>query len=193
VLVPLVVFVLITRYRPFFHVRYLLVVTPGYFLLIGLALLTPLVTVTLMRLLTEPLGKGFGLLGRLAPRNVIRSQSRTAVAVAALMIAVSVTIGVQVMIDSFRTTVTIWLEQTMRGDVYVSAQGVSATRLDTPLDPRVIEIVRDHPLAPSSVAIRVVTVESEHGLVELVATSAERSIDRRLYLAAQGIKKRRQW
>ena len=92
--------------------------------LIGLAALTPWVTVTLMHLLGEPLGKLFGLLGRLAPRNVIRSQSRTAVAVAALMIAVSVTIGVQVMIASFRSTVTIWLEQTMRGDIYISAQGL---------------------------------------------------------------------
>ena len=69
--------------------------------IIGLAALTPWVTVTLMRLLGEPLGKVFGFLGRLAPRNVIRSQSRTAVAVAALMIAVSVTIGVQVMICQF--------------------------------------------------------------------------------------------
>ena len=106
--------------------------------ILGLAVLTPWVTVTLMRLLGEALGKWFGLLGRLAPRNVIRSQSRTAVAVAALMIAVSVTIGVQVMIASFRTTVTIWLEQTMRGDIYVSTQGLSANRLDTPLDPQVI-------------------------------------------------------
>jgi putative ABC transport system permease protein len=55
---------------------------------IGLAMLTPLVTITLMRVLGTPLGQVFGLLGRLAPRNVIRSQSRTAAAVAALMIAV---------------------------------------------------------------------------------------------------------
>ena len=43
--------------------------------------------------MNEPLGKLFGLLGRLAPRNVIRSQSRTAVAVAALMIAVYAVVG----------------------------------------------------------------------------------------------------
>ena len=54
---------------------------------LGLAMLTPWVTVALMRLLGPALGKGLGFLGRLAPRNVIRSQSRTAVAVAALMIA----------------------------------------------------------------------------------------------------------
>jgi putative ABC transport system permease protein len=153
--------------------------------MIGLAMLTPWVTVTLMRLLGEPLGKLFGLLGRLAPRNVIRSQSRTAVAVAALMIAVSVTIGVQVMIASFRTTVTIWLEQTLRGDIYITAQGLSATRSNTPLDPQAVALVQSHPLAQSSTSMRGVTVESKHGPLELVAVSPERPLDPRLFLAVQ--------
>jgi putative ABC transport system permease protein len=154
--------------------------------MIGLAMLTPFTTITLMRLLGEPLGKLFGLLGRLAPRNVVRSQSRTAVAVAALMIAIAVTIGVQVMIASFRTTVTIWLEQTMRGDIYISAQGLSSTRLDTPLDPEAIEAARSHPLAESSLAIRVVDVESEYGTVELLAGSTDRPMDERVFLSLQG-------
>ncbi len=153
---------------------------------IGLAALTPLVTVTLMRLLNEPLQKLFGLLGRLAPRNVIRSQSRTAVAVAALMIAVAVTIGVQVMIASFRTTVEIWLQETMRGDIYVSAQGFSSTRLDTPIDPEVVAIVKSQPMIQTSIAIRIVDVESKNGPVQLVATSTERPLDPRLLLNAQG-------
>lgn len=153
--------------------------------MLGLAMLTPWVTVKLMHLLGEPLGRSVGLLGRLAPRNVIRSQSRTAVAVAALMIAVAVTIGVQVMIASFRTTVTIWMEQILRGDVYISAQGFSETRPDTPLDPQVIAMVQDYHLIQSSIAIRVVTAESEHGPVELLAVSPERQLDARLFLSVQ--------
>ncbi len=154
--------------------------------ILGLAMLTPLVTVTLMRLLIAPLGRLFGFLGRLAPRNVVRSQSRTAVAVAALMIAVSVTIGVQVMVTSFRTTVTIWLEETMRGDVYVSAEGLSATRADTPLDPQAIAIAGAHPLVRSSLAMRAVTVETEQGPVDLLAVSTDLPMDPRLFLASQG-------
>lgn len=152
---------------------------------IGLAMLTPSVTAALMRLLGGPLGKLFGLLGRLAPRNVIRSQSRTAVAVAALMIAVAVTIGVQVMIASFRATVTLWLEQTLRGDIYISAQGPSTTRLDTPLDPQAVVIARAYPLVETSIAIRVVSVESKHGPLELLAVGTERPLDPRLYLDVQ--------
>lgn len=154
--------------------------------IIGLALLTPSVTVTLMRLLAGPLGALFGYLGRLAPRNVIRSQSRTAVSVAALMVAVSVTIGVQVMTASFRTTVMIWLEQTMRGDVYIAVQGLSATRSGTPLDPQVIDLVREHPLVGSSLAMRGATVESEYGPLDLAAVSTDLPMDPRLFLSAQG-------
>lgn len=153
---------------------------------LGLALLTPMVTVTFMRLLGEPLGRLFGWTGRLAPRNVIRSQSRTAIAVAALMIAVSVTIGVRVMIDSFRSTVSLWLEQTLRGDIYISTQGLSETRLDTPIDPEALVIAMSHPATQSAIRIRVATVESEHGPVDILATSTERPFDPRIFLQAQG-------
>lgn len=155
-------------------------------IVIGLAALTPWVTVSLMRMLGEPLARGFGLLGRLAPRDVIRSQSRTAVAVAALMIAVSVTIGVQVMISSFRTTVILWLEQTMQGDIYISAQGLNGTRLDTPLDPRAIALAQAYPRAQSSITVRGASVESEHGPVDLVAVDVKRPMDHRLFLVVQG-------
>lgn len=155
--------------------------TGTFAVVIGLAALTPFVTVTLMRLLNDPLAALFGLLGRLAPRNVIRSQSRTAVAVAALMIAVSVTIGVQVMIASFRTTVTLWLDQTLQGDIYIAAQGLSATRLDTPLDPEVVAIALAYPLAQSSAVVRVVSVETESGSVDLVAVTSD-PLDARILL-----------
>ena len=155
-------------------------------IVIGLAALTPWTTALLMRFIGGTLERLFGLLGRLAPRNVIRSQSRTAVAVAALMIAIAVTIGVQVMIASFRATVAIWLEQTLRGDVYISAQGFGSTRPDTPLDPQIIALVTSQPMIRSHIGIRVVDVESKHGLLELVATDVGRPLDARLFLQAQG-------
>jgi putative ABC transport system permease protein len=139
-----------------------------------------------MYLFGPPLGRFFGLLGRLAPRNVIRSQSRTAVGVAALMLAVAVTIGVQVMISSFRTTVILWLEQIMQGDIYISDASFRSTRLDTPLDPGAIEFVLSHPSIESSATVRAVTVESEYGPIDLIASDTKRPMDPRLFLAMQG-------
>ncbi|MCB0076054.1 MAG: ABC transporter permease [Anaerolineales bacterium] len=103
-------------------------------IVIGAALLTPLVTVGAMRLFA-PLLAPLGLLGRLAPRDIVRSLSRTSVAIAALMVAVSVIIGVGVMIGSFRNTVTTWLATTLRADIYITVPSLSATRLESNLPP----------------------------------------------------------
>lgn len=156
--------------------------TGTFAVVLGLAAITPFVTVTLMRLLNEPLAALFGLLGRLAPRNVIRSQSRTAVAVAALMIAVSVTIGVQVMIASFRATVSLWLDQTLQGDIYIATQGLSAARLDTPLDPRAADLALAHPLVQSGAFVRVVSVETDFGPIDLVAATPAPLLDARILI-----------
>ncbi len=87
---------------------------------VGGALFTPLVLLLAMRLLSAPAAALFGVLGRLAARAIIRSLSRTAVAVAALTIAVSVIIGVSLMIGSFRATVADWLANSLGAQVYVS-------------------------------------------------------------------------
>ena len=73
-----------------------------------------------------------GPIGRLAAGTVARAVSRTGVAVAALMVAVSVTIGVSVMIASFRSTVANWLGLTLVADVYVSAPRSGGARSPAP-------------------------------------------------------------
>jgi len=102
--------------------------------ILGFALLTPAAMVLLMRLLRRPMAASFGILGRMAAGGVVASLSRTAVALAALVIAVSVTVGMGVMIGSFRGTLVRWLESSLQADVYVSvpsrAGGFSGGRLD---------------------------------------------------------------
>ncbi len=102
---------------------------------VGGALLTPMVLVVAMKLLTPLTTRIFGVLGRMAPRAVSRSLSRTAVAVAALTVAVSVIVGVSVMIDSFRDTVGDWLDTTLGADVYISPPALTGTRATANVDP----------------------------------------------------------
>ena len=134
---------------------------------VAFAALTPLVTTLLMRFATRPLGHIWGALGRMAPRNVVTSISRTAVAVAALMVAVSVTIGVSLMIGSFRTTVVTWLDQVLQGDVYVSAPSRTSTQATTPLDPAVLPTVEAWPGVERVDLLRTATVESSGGPVSV--------------------------
>jgi putative ABC transport system permease protein len=94
-----------------------------FLLLFGFALLTPVFTLFFMRLIERLFGRLSGILGRLPARMVSAEISRTGIAIAALMIAVAATIGMDLMIGSFRQTVSQWLQATLRADLYVSLPG----------------------------------------------------------------------
>lgn len=98
----------------------------------GAALWVPAASAWLMRLSTTPLAWLAGTPGQLAARGAAASLSRTGVAVTALAVAVSAVIGVGVMIQSFRASVSGWLEHTLRADVYLGAESGSGSSL-TPL------------------------------------------------------------
>ena len=104
----------------------------------GGALFTPVVLLALMRLAIPFTHWLFGVLGRMAPRAVVRSLSRTSVAVAALTVAVSVIVGVSVMIGSFRNSVADWLDTTLGADVYISPPLLTATRATVDVDPAIL-------------------------------------------------------
>jgi len=94
-----------------------------YLLLFGFALLTPLATLIFMKLIERVFGHFSGILGRMPARMVSAEISRTGIAIAALMIAVSATIGMDLMIGSFRQTVSDWVQTSLRADLYVSLSG----------------------------------------------------------------------
>jgi putative ABC transport system permease protein len=90
------------------------------------ALVTPLAGVLLMHALNRVLGRRLGIAVTLAIRGVGASLSRTGVAMAALAIAVATVNGVGVMIESFRTSLSAWLDTTLTADIYVGALGDDA-------------------------------------------------------------------
>ncbi len=150
--------------------------------IVGFALLAALILVLLMRLASPLLGRMFGLLGRMAPRNLENSLSRTSVSVAALMIAVSVTIGVSLMIESFRHTVDLWLEATLQGDVYISAPTYTGTAPSAPIDPRVVAEAPNWPGVARVNLLRTTPVQSGQGPVQVYASNNDRLGQERLFL-----------
>jgi putative ABC transport system permease protein len=141
--------------------------------LLGAALVTPLATIGLMRLARAPMGWLFGLPGRMAAGSVVAALSRTAVALAALMIAVSATVGVGVMIGSFRQTVIRWLGSTLQSDVYVSPPSLVGNRPDATLDPALIARLAAVPGVARVNTNRTVRVESPSGALVLVALDVD--------------------
>lgn len=143
----------------------------GTFLMIlGFALLSPRATLFLMDLFLPITARLWGNVGRMAPRNVSSSSSRTTIAVAALMIAVSVTIGISVMIGSFRATVIQWLGQTLQSDIYISVPGGTAVQPSEAVDPAVLTALKNVDGIARVDTLRAVEVDSPRGPIHVSAT-----------------------
>ncbi len=151
--------------------------------LIAAALLAPPLTAAFMHLVTPLSGRLLGALGRLAPRDITRSLSRTSIAVAALMTAVSVIVGVSIMVGSFRGTVIEWLDQTLQADIYISPPNVTANRVTGALTADVVAATRAWPGVARAVTSHTVQVQlPEFGrLVQLVAVDGDVSNGNRPY------------
>ncbi len=163
----------------------LLVAFTGLFaVLFSFALLTPPVTAVLMHAITPVGNKLFGALGRMAPRDIARSLSRTSVAIAALMMSVSVVVGVSIMIGSFRQTVTIWLTDTLQADVYLSPPRITASDSTGTVPAEVVQIAQTFPGVISSVSARQqeIVLPASGRIVTLVAASGDVSQGQRQFL-----------
>ena len=87
--------------------------------LVGISLLTGIVLLYLSPGLKWAL-YGIGKLpGRVAAGNIRQNLGRTSVAVAAFMVALSMSIGLGAMIGSFRQSLIWWMETQLQGDLYV--------------------------------------------------------------------------
>jgi putative ABC transport system permease protein len=117
----------------------------GFVLGLALLLAVPLVTPALVRGvagLARVRAFGWGL----SLRGLGAQLQTTAFAVAALAVAVSMLVGITVMIESFRRTLEVWVRTTVQADVYVTTRswgrggGGAAT-----LDDRLVAALAAHP------------------------------------------------
>jgi putative ABC transport system permease protein len=146
--------------------------------LLGAALLVPWTTERLAMGAARPLGAAFGMLGRMAARGVRASLSRTAVALAALMVAVATTVGVGLMVTSFRGTVATWLEGSLQADVYISPPSLMARRGDSAFVPGLAEHLRATPGVAASSTVHSVKVDVEGTPTDLVAVEFAQGLER---------------
>ncbi len=93
-----------------------------FLLILGFALCVPVVVRAFTTILSPIAKRLGGVWARLAVNGIGGSLSRTGVAIVALAVAVSATIGVSIMVDSFRGSVSEWLEQTLQADVYAGIE-----------------------------------------------------------------------
>lgn len=139
------------------------------FMIVGFSLIVPGLIVGMARLFRPLFGTVNGMIGKMAVRGVVTELSRTSVAIAALVVAVAATVGVGVMVDSFRTTVVSWLESQLQADVYIQPPSSVARTADSELAPDLIEVLRSTEGVERSGSVRSVDVRTNFGTDNLVA------------------------
>jgi putative ABC transport system permease protein len=122
------------------------------------------------RALRPLLGYAFGIMGRMAASGIEQSLSRSAVAVAALTIAVAATSGVGIMVDSFRTTVNTWLTYSLEADIYISPPGDVFRRNDATITAEAEILVRNNPGVDSAFSVRTARVLINDWETDLIVT-----------------------
>jgi putative ABC transport system permease protein len=123
----------------------------AFFVLAGFSFLVP-------RLLTHfsaAAAHGFGRLRRrrrkaalepeLAATNLSRALLRNSTTVACLAIAVAMTVGVSVMVFSFRKTVEAWINDTLVADLFVAPASNEIAGPASFMPPAAIQFLADHP------------------------------------------------
>ncbi len=124
----------------------------AFALALGGAFCSPAITKGFSVLMTRLLGhRGSNssgatrALGELAFRGLSAHLSRTGLAVGALSLSLSMTIGVALMVSSFRGTLDRWMDQSLHADLYIRPAGPSAMRLRTFMSDDVLEALRARP------------------------------------------------
>ncbi len=116
----------------------------GFVLAIALLVALPLLTPAAIRALARPIrvrrfGAGYSV------RSLTVRLHSTAVAVAALGLAVTMLTGITVMVGSFRRTVETWVHTSVRADVYVTTPTWARAQDVAPLDTAVATALRRTP------------------------------------------------
>lgn len=133
-----------------------------FLLIFGFALLIPWLVRRLTQLLAPLAFRLGGVPARLAVTGIAASLSRTGVAIVALCVAVAATIGVSIMVDSFRGSVNAWLTQRLQADVYL---GLSSGGID----PDLVDAVTSLPSVEAFSTTRRVLFADSRGETRVIA------------------------
>jgi putative ABC transport system permease protein len=132
-------------------------------LLLGTIFLCPLALRSFHGGLVRSLRGSGWVRARLAAANLGRALRRNAVAVAAMAVGLAMLVSVSTMIASFRQTVEIWIEQTIRADLYLSRASRLIKSADTRLPADLLARVRTVPGVADADGFRGVRLRDSRG------------------------------
>lgn len=145
-----------------------------FMLITGYAFITPGAFVWILKKLQPLSNRYLGILGKMAVRNLVSGLSRTGVATSALVIAVAATVGVGIMINSFRSTVDSWLQSYLQADIYVTTSSSTFGPGRTPLKDDFLISVNNIDGIETLTKARHLSLQTEQGVTELFVAEIPR-------------------
>ncbi len=112
-------------------------------LVVALSLASPLLVSAAAEGFARPLARGAGAPGRLAARFFGGSLARNAIAVTALAMSLGMTLAMIVTVASIRETVRVWVETTLRADLFVRAASDRLGSVVGDLPPSVVPFLEE--------------------------------------------------
>jgi len=125
----------------------------------GFALLIPTAMLTLAKVLRGVAQVRPAL--ALAVDNLSRALHRNSMTASALMASIAMMVGVSIMVGSFRTTVDLWMQQTVVADIFVAPAANETLGLVAYLDPAVKEVALGIPGVVAADSFREVDISTD--------------------------------
>jgi putative ABC transport system permease protein len=140
-----------------------------FLLVIGFALCVPVIAELISKYLgifMNKVGSKTSVLYKMAVTGIAGSISRTGTAIAAMVVAISVVIGMGIMIESFRTTVQVWMQQAIQGDVYINTMENVSSTAETPLPYELVEQIIALDGIEATKGLKTVFLVTDYGTLE---------------------------
>lgn len=135
----------ICAYQPAFRGFPVFGYAAAFFTILGSSFMFPVFLKTTLPSIAALFGRLGMPEGRLAARSLQGTLGRTSIALASLSIGIAMMISLAIMIGSFRKTVMVWVDQTLKADLWVQTAARYGGSRDARIAPGTVDLIRHAP------------------------------------------------
>jgi len=110
---------------------------------------------------------------QMAASGVSRSLGITGVAVAAMMLAMAMTVGVRTMVSSFRGALDTWMDRRFAADVFVAPELLVNHKIDATIDPKIEDWIKTQPQTAAAFGLRTTSTQIKDKSALLLGTDMD--------------------